>query len=65
MKAAEMRELSVEELEEKLRHSKEELFNLKFQHATGQLENPMRLKAVKREIARIRTVLREKELAAA
>ena len=50
------------ELGEKLRSAKEELFNLRFQSATGQLENSSRLKAVKRDIARIYTVLREREL---
>ncbi|NLS09065.1 50S ribosomal protein L29 [Nesterenkonia sp. MY13] len=50
------------ELSEKLRGAKEELFNLRFQAATGQLENSARIKAVKRDIARIYTVLREREL---
>lgn len=50
------------ELSDKLRSAKEELFNLRFQSATGQLENSARLKAVKRDIARIYTVLREREL---
>ncbi|MDR8019831.1 50S ribosomal protein L29 [Nesterenkonia aerolata] len=60
-----MDQLSVmdqESLAEKLRGAKEELFNLRFQSATGQLENSSRLKAVKRDIARIYTVLREREL---
>ena len=65
MKASEIRELSVEELEEKTLHLSEELFNLRFQHATGQLENPMRLRETKRDIAKVKTVLREKELATA
>ncbi len=60
MKASELRDLSAEELNDKLSHLSEELFNLKFQHATGQLENPMRLPATKREIARVKTVLRQK-----
>ena len=55
-------ELSNENLVEKLRESKEELFNLRFQSATGQLENPGRIRSVKRDIARIYTVLREREL---
>ena len=55
-------ELSNENLVEKLRESKEELFNLRFQAATGQLENPGRIRSVKRDIARIYTVLREREL---
>jgi large subunit ribosomal protein L29 len=63
MKASELRELSTEELREKLKQTKEELFNLRFQHATGQLDNPMRIKQVKKEIARIQTVLREREIA--
>ena len=50
------------ELSDKLRSAKEELFNLRFQSATGQLENSARLKAVKRDIARIYTVVREREL---
>ena len=61
MKASEIRELSVAELNEKLSDLKAELFNLRFQHAINQLENPMRLKAVKRDIARIKTVITEKE----
>ena len=60
--AGELRELSEEELIERLKESKEELFNLRFQHATGQLENTARLKAVKSDIARMYTVLREREL---
>lgn len=62
MKAAEIRELSVEELELKVKELKEELFQLRFQHAINQLDNPMRLKAVKKDIARINTVLRQREL---
>ena len=65
MKASEIKELSVEELEDKILHLSEELFNLRFQHATGQLENPMRLRETKRDIAKVKTVLREKELATA
>ena len=55
-------ELSNENLADELRKSKEELFNLRFQAATGQLENPGRIRTVKRDIARIYTVLREREL---
>ncbi|WP_346844890.1 50S ribosomal protein L29 [uncultured Rothia sp.] len=55
-------ELSDEALAEELRKSKEELFNLRFQAATGQLENPGRIRSVKRDIARVYTVLREREL---
>src|SRR5689334_18532329 len=61
-KASELRELGNEELLAKLREAKEELFNLRFQSATGQLENHGRLRAVKKDIARIYTVLREREL---
>ena len=64
MKAAEIRELSVAELNEKLSDLKAELFNLRFQHAINQLENPMKLKDVKKDIARVKTILREKELSA-
>lgn len=60
--AADLRELDAEALESKLREAKEELFNLRFQNATGQLDNTARLKTVRREIARIYTVLREREL---
>jgi large subunit ribosomal protein L29 len=62
MKAHELHELSNVDLETKLREAKEELFNLRFQSATGQLESHGRLRAVKREIARIYTVVREREL---
>ena len=60
MKASEIRELSEEELFARKRQLREELFNLKFQHATGQLENNSRLSATKRDIARVLTVLRER-----
>ena len=60
MKATEIRELSAEQLEAKLKELKEELFNLRFQLAINQLENPHRITAVKRDIARIMTVLNEK-----
>jgi large subunit ribosomal protein L29 len=59
---AEMRELHDDELETKLREAKEELFNLRFQMATGQLDNNRRLRAVRHDIARIYTILREREL---
>jgi large subunit ribosomal protein L29 len=52
------------ELENELVKNKTELFNLRFQHVTGQLENPVKMREVKRDIARIKTVIREKELAA-
>ncbi|MYW48130.1 50S ribosomal protein L29 [Streptomyces sp. SID161] len=61
-KASELRELGNEELLNKLREAKEELFNLRFQAATGQLENHGRLKAVRKDIARIYTLMREREL---
>ncbi|EME21277.1 50S ribosomal protein L29 [Rhodococcus triatomae] len=60
--AAELRELTEEELVTKLRESKEELFNLRFQMATGQLDNNRRLRTVRHEIARVYTVMREREL---
>jgi len=62
MKAKEIRNFTTEELNAKLVDLKEELFNLRFQHATGQLDNPMRVRAVRREIARVKTILREREL---
>jgi len=65
VKAKELRELTDDELQEKLSDFKEELFNLRFQHATRQLDNPMRLKDVRRSIARIKTVLHERKLAKA
>ena len=61
MKASQLRGLSAEELQEKLRSLKEELFNLRFQLAINQLENPMRISAVKKDIARVQTVLTELE----
>lgn len=64
MKASELKEQTLEEMSTRLKDLKEELFNLKFQHATGQLENPMRLPALKKDIARVMTVLRAKELVA-
>ncbi len=64
MKAKEMRELTVEQLNEKLTGYRQELFNLRFQHATAQLENTQRLPEVKKNIARILTVLRTKEVGA-
>ena len=64
MKAAEIRELSVAELNQKLTDLKAELFNLRFQHAINQLDNPLRLQVVRKDIARVKTVIREKELKA-
>ena len=63
MKAAKVRELHDEELKKKVRDYKEELFNLRFQLATGQLDNPMRIRDVRKNIARCKTVLREREIA--
>lgn len=62
MKAAELRELTTEELGKKLADLKEELFNLRFQHAINQLENPGRINTVKKDIARVKTLLRANEL---
>ena len=59
MKIAEIRKLSASELVEKLNELKAELFHLRFQHAINQLDNPMRIKAVKRDIAKISTVIKE------
>ena len=62
MKIQDIRDLSVQELETKIKDLKEELFNLRFQNATNQLDNPMRIASVKKDIARVKTVLKEKEL---
>ena len=62
MKVNEIRDMSADEQSAKLQSLKEELFNLRFQHATGQLENPMRIREVKRSIAQIKTIQREAEL---
>ncbi len=59
----ELRDLSEAELNEKLDGLNKELFNLRFQHAVNQLDNPLRLKAVKKDIARVKTIIREKESA--
>ena len=59
LKASEIRELTADELERKLAETRQELFNLRFQGATGALENPARLRVVKREIARILTIQNE------
>jgi large subunit ribosomal protein L29 len=63
--ATELRELNDTELEHRLGEAKEELFNLRFQNATGQLDNIARIPQVRREVARIETLLREREIAAA
>ena len=57
----EVRSLSVEKLEEKLQELKKDLFMLRMQHATNQLDNPMQIAAVKKDIARVKTIIREKE----
>ncbi len=62
MKAKDLKTQSIEELNNQLKTLKEELFNLRFQHATGQLDNPLRIREVKRDYARIKTVLREREI---
>ena len=64
MKVKEVRELSAQELSAKLGKKKKDLFNLRLQHAINQLDNPQKIVEVKRDIARVKTVLREKELAA-
>jgi large subunit ribosomal protein L29 len=61
-KAAELRELPDDELVTRMESAKEELFNLRFQLATGQLDNPARMKQVRHDVARIATVLREREI---
>ena len=60
MKAAELRETTVEELRKKEQDLRKELFNLRFQQATGEIENPMRIRAIKKNIAKILTVITEK-----
>ena len=62
MKASELREKSVDELNNELANLKDELFRLRFQLAINQLDNPMRISAVKKDIARVKTVLRQMEL---
>lgn len=62
MKVNEIRDMTADERVEKIKSLKEELFNLRFQHATGQLENPMRIREVKRSIAQIKTIEREAAL---
>lgn len=64
MRVKEIRDMSADEQLEKIKSLKEELFNLRFQHATGQLENPMRIRQVKRDIARIKTIRHEQEASA-
>ena len=62
MKASEIRELSSEEVRRKAQDLKEELFNLRFQHEVGQLENPQKMKQTKRDIARVKTIITESEI---
>lgn len=62
MKAQDMRDLTGDELRQRLADLKEELFNLRFQAATGQLDNPMRVRTVRKDIARVITIMREREL---
>ena len=62
MKVAEIRELSTEEIQKKLVETKKELFNLRFQQATGNLEKPSRIRDLRHTVARLKTVLREREL---
>ena len=64
MKPAEIRELSAEDLQAKLKEAREELFNLRFQMATSQLDNTARVKIVKRDIARVQTEMRTRQIAA-
>ena len=59
MKASEIRDLNPDEMHQRVSDLKEELFNLRFQHGIGQLENPQRMKQTKRDIARLKTILRE------
>ena len=62
MELKKMRELTEVELNTELDKMKKELFNLRFQHVTGQLENPVKMRELKRDIARVKTIIREKEL---
>ncbi len=63
MKASEVRKMSAKELESKLMELKKDLFQLRLQHATNQLDNPIRIAQVKRDIARVKTIIRQQELA--
>ncbi len=62
MKIEKMREMTEVELNNEVKKLKNELFNLRFQHVTGQLENPIKMRDVKKEIARVKTIIRENEL---
>ena len=63
MKANEVRKMSGEELQTKLQDLKKDLFNLRLQHATNQLDNPIRIAQVRKDIARVKTIIREQQLA--
>ena len=65
MELKKMRDMTEVELNTELSKMKKELFNLRFQHATGQLENPLKMRELKKDIARVKTIIREKELASA
>ncbi|MBE0450002.1 MAG: 50S ribosomal protein L29 [Clostridia bacterium] len=62
MKANKIKEMTSQELNDKVIELKNELFNLRFQLATGQLDNPMQIKSIKKDIARVKTILRDKEI---
>lgn len=62
MKASELREMNLDEMQRKVSDLKEELFNLRFQHEIGQLENPNKMKQTRRDIAQVKTIIREVEL---
>ena len=62
MKMEELRKLSTEELNNKIKENKEELFNLRFQQATGNLEKPVRLRELRKQVAKMKTIIREREL---
>ena len=61
MKMEELRKLSTEELNNKIKENKEELFNLRFQQATGNLEKPVRLRELRKQVAKMKTIIRERE----
>jgi large subunit ribosomal protein L29 len=63
LKSSDIRDLPLDDLEQQLAETKQELFNLRFQNATGELDNYMRLKELRRDVARILTIIRERELA--
>lgn len=65
MRASELRDMTAEELQQQLQELKEELFNLRFQSAIGELDNPLRIREVRRDVARVFTVIREREQSSA